>query len=95
MDGGAKHRPLYMHQATTKRLESGCKYQYQVGSQSPKTGSVEWSPIFEFHTASSSEEFEFLITGDLVCCIKNRPIEILIIILWHYRELQKLLLCLI
>ncbi|CDH48539.1 isoform c [Lichtheimia corymbifera JMRC:FSU:9682] len=65
VDGGAKHRPLYMHQATTKRLESGCKYQYQVGSQSPKTGSVEWSPIFEFHTASSSEEFEFLITGDL------------------------------
>ncbi|KAI7885210.1 Metallo-dependent phosphatase [Lichtheimia hyalospora FSU 10163] len=65
VDGGAQRRPLYMHQATTKQLKRGCKYQYQVGSQSSKTGSVQWSSIYDFHTASNNEEFEFLITGDL------------------------------
>ncbi|CAO3645069.1 unnamed protein product [Cunninghamella blakesleeana] len=63
VDGGIAQRPLYLHNIQTKLLRPNTIYQYQVGAISEF--GIEYSPIFEFHTAPRRDLFKFLAIGDV------------------------------
>lgn len=64
MDGGAEHRTIYLHDIKTESLKPATIYSYQVGAT--KGGNTTWSPVYEFHTASKEDTFEFLAIADIV-----------------------------
>ncbi|ORY93554.1 Metallo-dependent phosphatase-like protein [Syncephalastrum racemosum] len=63
VDGGAEHRTIYLHDIKTENLKPATIYSYQVGAA--KNGNTTWSSVYEFHTASKHNTFEFLAIADI------------------------------
>lgn len=65
MDGGEAKRPLYLHKIKSKALKPATTYAYQVGAMT-SNNDTQWSPVYEFHTASRRNEFNFIAIADIV-----------------------------
>ncbi|KAI7848953.1 Metallo-dependent phosphatase-like protein [Circinella umbellata] len=63
VDGGEGRHTVHLHNLESRNLKKETLYMYQVGSV--KGNETDWSEIYQFHTPSEGDSFEFIATGDM------------------------------